>query len=72
MDQRAVLLIQRQRACHLRSWSLEMAVQGWKQLSRILELKRISGLVVALKSIVKIFHVCYQVQRYHIAVFFQA
>jgi hypothetical protein len=49
-----------------------MAVQGWKQLSRILALKRISGLEVALKGIIKIFHMCYQVQRYHIAVFFQA
>jgi len=35
-------------------------------------LKRISGLVVALKSIIEIFHMCNYVQRYYIAIFLKA
>lgn len=48
VDQRAVLLVQRQSPCHLWGWRLKVTVQSWEHFCWVLALKRIDWLKVAL------------------------
>lgn len=72
MDQRPVLLIQRDSSGNRSGWGLEVAVQGWEELSRVAAFERVSCLVVALQRVIKVLHVCNDVERDYLPVFFEA